>query len=644
MGNLIIRKVTYSGDNYSFESPELQDGINIIEGDNGSGKSTFSYFIAYGLGDNVKPFDRDNKTNRYDEITKDTNNYVTLDIEIDSEKYKLKRFIGLNDIFVSDGENVEKYPIYRHKEHAPNIFSDWLLRKLEITQFEVNLGTIQWTFNFMDLYRLLYYDQDTEPSKIYKSPSSKDNFVTDSIIIRKTIFEVLLGISSIEYFQKMNEMKAAEKLRHEAKGRLDGFLTLHTDINFKKELDNISIINEYEEQLAKLKNQRDLYSKDNSMVNEKVFHLSTLQSELINTELDISNNRIRIQGINTEIYNIEKMYKALENEISDIKKTIFTHEQLNLFSMQVCPFCMNSKKERKDGHCICGEKFNENGYEKFVYNSSEYKKILQHKEKSLKTIEIALNSYYEEIDKLNKEVSQKEHDAIEQKEELSKAISSIEFSGNSQFIDSINDKILEVKSNILDEKRKEGIISTYTTLDSTFKTKNLEYEKKVKAFQKAQNIFETNNAKTIQEFNVIYNQLMQKSSCKKCEKAEINEDYMPVINDGNYINKSADVPKRLMYYFTILSLSLKLKNVKHPRFLLIDTPETVGIDDSNLKNDLGELDLALSLSKEKESASIPPYQVILTTGVGKYPSKYENSILLRFNTEENLYILKPKSN
>jgi uncharacterized protein YydD (DUF2326 family) len=134
MGNLVIRKVTYSGDNYSFESPELQDGINIIEGDNGSGKSTFSYFIAYCLGDNVKPFDRDNRTNRYDEITKDTNNYVALDIEINSEKYRLKRFIGLNDVFVSDGENVEKYPIYRHKEHAPKIFSDWLLDKLTITK------------------------------------------------------------------------------------------------------------------------------------------------------------------------------------------------------------------------------------------------------------------------------------------------------------------------------------------------------------------------------------------------------------------------------------------------------------------------------------------------------------------------------
>lgn len=45
MGNLIIKKVIYSGDRYYFESPELGTGINVIIGDNGSGKSTFSYFI-----------------------------------------------------------------------------------------------------------------------------------------------------------------------------------------------------------------------------------------------------------------------------------------------------------------------------------------------------------------------------------------------------------------------------------------------------------------------------------------------------------------------------------------------------------------------------------------------------------------------
>ena len=35
MGRLAIRRVVYSGDKYSFESPYLNDGIVIMEGVNG---------------------------------------------------------------------------------------------------------------------------------------------------------------------------------------------------------------------------------------------------------------------------------------------------------------------------------------------------------------------------------------------------------------------------------------------------------------------------------------------------------------------------------------------------------------------------------------------------------------------------------
>ena len=34
MGRLMVKKVIYNGDKYYFESPELKDGIVILEGDN----------------------------------------------------------------------------------------------------------------------------------------------------------------------------------------------------------------------------------------------------------------------------------------------------------------------------------------------------------------------------------------------------------------------------------------------------------------------------------------------------------------------------------------------------------------------------------------------------------------------------------
>lgn len=54
MGLLSIRKVEYLGDRYYFESPCLDSKISIIEGPNGTGKSTFFNLIYYGLGGRVE--------------------------------------------------------------------------------------------------------------------------------------------------------------------------------------------------------------------------------------------------------------------------------------------------------------------------------------------------------------------------------------------------------------------------------------------------------------------------------------------------------------------------------------------------------------------------------------------------------------
>ena len=85
---------------------------------------------------------------------------------------------------------------------------------------------------------------------------------------------------------------------------------------------------------------------------------------------------------------------------------------------------------------------------------------------------------------------------------------------------------------------------------------------------------------------------------------------------------------------------LKYKKIKHPHFLLMDTPEEAGIDD--ITENIILLDKALELSKNNPTDNIGSFQFILTTGINRYPEKYEEFVKLRFNKKRNRFILKER--
>jgi hypothetical protein len=634
MGSLIIKQVVYSGDRYFYESPELDKGINIIVGDNESGKSTFTYFIEFAFGGKIKPFSADDNGGKYREIVADRNNYILVRFLIDGKEYSIKRFIDGKEIFVQDGESTVSYPISR--KVAPFIFSDWLLQKLGITVFQINLGATHWYFNFTDLFRLLNYDQNTEPRKIFKAPVA-ENFVAESVVVRKSIFEILLGMSSADYFEALDKLKIATRAKDDAKSLWDYFLQRSTaqlydtaSLEEKKK--------EQEEQLEKLLSSRDEYLSENTtVVDNKTAELATVQTNLIDAELAASLNRSKLSSLHGETIRVQALHNGLAQEISQIEKIIFTHDKLDLFSMELCPFCMN-KPTSKAGHCICGSKFKDEDYEKFVYDSSEYKDILSHKQSSLKAITLAREGYEEEIIALRHSVENNESLIKQYREQLTKIIETAQFAGNNTIVDALNNKIIEVKddlhllNNSLRDSEEEKRLKTI------YDTKKGEYDRANSVFFAKKKAFEENNLATVEKFNKVFAKLMSLSTYHS-DNAEIDEDYMPRVE--NYRAKSSEVPKRLMYYFTILSLSLSLKSVKHPRFLLIDTPEDSGIDLDHLKTNLELLDTAISIAKD-DVGELPDYQVILTTGVGKYPDSYEPFIKDRFSKADGNFILKPK--
>ena len=637
MGNLIIKKIAYNGDKYYFESPEFTTGINIIEGDNGSGKSTLSYFIEYALGGDIQYFSKANKNEKYKEIVNDTNNSIELTVIINNIEYIFQRYINKNDIFIKflDGK-IKKYCVLRH-HCTGEVFSDWLLSELNIKRFELSLGASNWYFNFNDVFRLLNYDQDTDPKKIYKAPNS-ENFVTDSLIIRKSIFETLMGTSSDEYFLKMNELNEAKIVKQEAKYSLDEFEKENPNLKLTLEAvktEEESLI----KQIQKLVENRNEYQKENTKIDDKFKNIEETKAELIRLEIQNSQDTIRKKNIEIEKNKIDKLLSIQRNEIASINKSIFTHEKLNLFDFEICPFCANTV-EKEDKKCLCGNIISENNYEKFLYDSSEYKEILKHKEKSIESIKLSLSSIDEEIKNLNELISNNKLKIEQLNKFIKSAIESIEYSGNSKIIESIDNKIAEVKEKINKSKELVKIYKLKETKEKSFNQKNSAFKSIKESFELMQEKYFKSNQSIIHNFNEIYNNLMTESSCK-ASSAYIDEDYNPILDGGNYREKSAIVPKRMMYYFTLIAMALKYENIKHPKFLLMDTPEDAGIDD--ITENIILFNKALELSKNKPEDKIGEYQFILTTGNKRCPAEYENFIKLRFSKSDNDFILKKRT-
>ncbi|MCK4823629.1 AAA family ATPase, partial [bacterium] len=397
MARLVVRKLKYSGELYEFASPPMDDGINIIEGANGTGKTTFTellYFCLSGTADMLNPA----KPHKHKEILSDKNNYVEALIQIDASYFLISRYIRSNDITVkySDGE-LEIFPIYRRGNNR--IFSDWFLEKLGIELIELAMGSKKWMINIKDIFRLIYHDQAPNPIDVYKVPDT-EGFITDSKVMRKAIFEVLLGKSLHEYYRLLGELRAAEANRSKVKGAAELYRQMLEEIKQDQGDLNLAFLNKELEnkndQLQKLESYLESLYITPSMPKEVLAQVEQQKAELIECQMKIIQQRRKESELLDEIIKLRKVRSDLITETTQIKKMVYTHDQLSLFSADTCPYCLRYVQRTK-GKCVCGADVDESKYERFFYSSEEYIDILKSKQKSVDTVDNAIEGISAEL-------------------------------------------------------------------------------------------------------------------------------------------------------------------------------------------------------------------------------------------------------
>jgi len=631
MGRLVIEQLIYDGDNYEFVSPKFSNGLNLISGVNGSGKSTFFHLLYYSLGGSVKEFKR-NDRDFHTQIVNDSNNYVETAILIDDNHFILRRYIGKSEISIlSEEGSVLILPLSRKSEEY--IFSDWMLNALNISVVDVFQGTRQFKVNFTDLVRLIYMEQNPNPKDVYKAPDVQ-SFVSDSREIRKVIFELLIGNVFSELYETLGSYKKADHEKNVAKAVLDEYDKIATELATQERVNSTKLrddIQETEDRLTKLFVRRERL-KSSRQNDSALRQMEPIKSDILRYELQHSELQKQLVASLSEQASMIELKNLLTEECQQLEKVLHTQSKLNLFSPNTCPYCLNDVA-RKPGHCVCGAKVEEVKYERFFYNEEEYYAILKSKKKSLETIRTAIDGVGAEVSNLNDNIRSTPQLIDTLKSKMRELLVSVDGNIDVRELDDIDDLIIYAKEEL---QRLEQRLEIELKIDD-FQSS---YDQKYENFQKVSAKYKELDARAkhqivdrLHVFNEFYNTYMI-AALPECRTARIDyNDYMPVINNGEYREASAYVHRRFLYFTTLLHMSLINEDMPYPRIVLMDNPRTSGIDDDNFNRLMDQVEKIPNLDAG---------QMILSTAPNSYPLRFEKYVKLVVDRNTNDYLLKAK--
>ncbi len=352
--NLFINRliiITLKGE-VAYDEP-FHKGVNIIRGENSSGKSTISNFIFFILGGDFNDFVPEAKACAEVFAETEMNNAtitIRRPIELDDSN-KVKARIPMYFYWGSyeesrnppAGKHWQKFGYNSYSETKS--FSNVIFNNLNIP---IVKGDSNITIH--QLLRLMYIDQESPTSSLFYY----EQF--DSQITRETTSELLLGIYNDELYQNKRRLlellKEIEEVKSEVKatkGFFSDILLLNPDNieikieNAQREISDIETLIsslKLSDKAAKIKINDFRFQKLSDSIAKQRGVITSLSDEYDKISFEITDNDFFINSLNEKL-------KALKNSLA-------TREFLNNSTLYYCPECLTEiKKGEHDTQTTC---------------------------------------------------------------------------------------------------------------------------------------------------------------------------------------------------------------------------------------------------------------------------------------------------
>ena len=375
---------------FGFEE-NFAPGLNILTGDNSSGKSTILSCIYYCLG--MEQLMGSKGTNALSPALHQVLNYKGQNCNIyestcsltftanNNKNYKLERKITSsekikpNEILIYDGDNIVSKFVHSERDHGDQGFYNWLaeVNGLEIFNVESSNGDSTKPLYMQNIFSLAFIEQTKGWSDIFSMMPSFG--IKDP---KQKVVEYALELKSLELNMQLDQIKSEKNAIKEKWVKIDSDLEYRTQAsqlylshyNKKRPIDNKKIDSIYVAELDNKKREVKLKDKINRIKNSiseseiKIKELnekSISSQEIVNTKDKITRSLARLISERNEIsslydeekFKLSRLKKSLSSTLSDIQgfqdvKKLSINRNWEKLTTSKCPVCENSVSNKKD--------------------------------------------------------------------------------------------------------------------------------------------------------------------------------------------------------------------------------------------------------------------------------------------------------
>lgn len=392
---LILQRLIISRGKHIIYNEAFHKGVNIIRGENGSGKTTIVESIIYVLGGALKE--------KKDEFL--LCDYVFAELEINGSVFTFKRPIeeeGSPALDIFEGSYEDALNSHDHWVRYPNrrtnnqkSYSEIIFNLLRLPEEKTDRGE---NITIHDVLRLLYEDQYTSADKIFVSQSHPEGNSK-----KQAISDLLLGIDDFELHDLRRQLADKEKEFSKYNGQLSQIYRIlgssEMDVSLTHiQQDTAKFVDEKEGIEGKI---QELYSEDNTAAkSEAKKEYRKIQKELTSLKKTIHAYEEEQNALVFETEDSKEFIESLNIRLDALSASTEITKALGSIDFTFCPSCLQLVGEDYASH-QCGlcksdieDENRATGYFKMqneiLFQKRESEAILERKKKKLDDIQSAL--------------------------------------------------------------------------------------------------------------------------------------------------------------------------------------------------------------------------------------------------------------